>query len=223
MAHRPIPELVYKAQVSDKTIHFLAYLILIFLLWFSIKTNEKVKWSKKTVWAVFCIAVVYGIVDEKLQGYVGRNCNIMDFWADLAGSITSLVLFTFLSFWPAFLAVTGISIFLLTNLAKANLSTLVPLIDSVFHVLAYALFTVLWIKNIQLYLPRIKQGVGRLLLVLAVPAALLFIVKLATVLIGKELVLKEVFLSLAAIVITALLWRGVKMLMAVSKPNSNEL
>jgi hypothetical protein len=34
LSHIPIPQVVYRARVSDKWFHFLAYLNLIFLLWF---------------------------------------------------------------------------------------------------------------------------------------------------------------------------------------------
>jgi len=44
LAHIPIPQYVRKAGVSDKSLHFLAYLILTFLLWFAIRPDEKVKW-----------------------------------------------------------------------------------------------------------------------------------------------------------------------------------
>ncbi len=41
LAHIPIPQMVYQARVSDKWLHFLAYLNLVFLLWFSIQSGRQ--------------------------------------------------------------------------------------------------------------------------------------------------------------------------------------
>ena len=43
-SHIPIPEMVEQAGVSDKTLHFLAYLILAFLLWVSLSREGKLRW-----------------------------------------------------------------------------------------------------------------------------------------------------------------------------------
>ena len=83
LAHIPIPQLVYKAQVSDKSLHFLAYLVLVFLLWFAISPNKKVNWRKAAVWWILFVVVLYGVVDELLQGYkksmsLRKNWNGLD-------------------------------------------------------------------------------------------------------------------------------------------------
>ncbi|GAG33646.1 unnamed protein product, partial [marine sediment metagenome] len=137
LAHIPIPRLVYKAQVSDKGIHFLAYLILVFLLWFAISPNKKVSWRKAAVWWVLLVVVWYGVVDELLQGYVGRSCDVMDFFANLVGTLAGLILFSFFTFWPVLLVVVGTTIFTLTNLARANMADLLPITDAVFHLFAH--------------------------------------------------------------------------------------
>lgn len=93
LTYIPVPQLVYKAQVSDKSLHFLVYLVLVFLLWFAISPNKKVNWRKAAVWWVLFVVVWYGVVDEWLQSYVGRTCDIMDFFADLAGTLAGLILF----------------------------------------------------------------------------------------------------------------------------------
>jgi len=69
LAHIPEPDLVSKAGVSDKGLHFLAYLILVFLLWFTISPDQKVVWRKAVVWWVFIVLTGYGAVDELLQGF----------------------------------------------------------------------------------------------------------------------------------------------------------
>ena len=200
LAHIPIPQLVYKAQVSDKTLHLITYLILVFLLWFAVSPDKKVNWGKATVWLVFLIMAGYGGVDELLQGYVGRSCDIKDFLANLAGVTGGLILFSFLTFWPALLAVTGITIFCLTNLARANLTELVPVTNAMFHLLAYAVFTMLWIRQIH-PLPSKTSMPKRLIIALAVPIGLLLVVKLFSVVSGRYFTVFDVIISGAGIAI----------------------
>jgi len=200
LAHIPIPQLVYKAQVSDKTLHLITYLILVFLLWFAVSPDRRVNWRKAAVWWVFLIMAGYGGVDELLQGYVGRSCDIKDFLANLAGVTGGLILFSFLTFWPALLAVTGITIFCLTNLARANLTELVPVTNAMFHLLAYAVFTMLWIRQI-LPLPSKTSMPKRLIIALAVPIGLLLVVKLFSVVSGRYFTVFDVIISGAGIAI----------------------
>jgi VanZ family protein len=200
LAHIPIPQLVYKAQVSDKTLHLVVYLILVFLLWFAVSPDRRVNWRKAAVWWVFLIMAGYGGVDELLQGYVGRSCDIKDFLANLVGVSGGLILFSFLTFWPALLAVTGITIFCLTNLARANLTELVPVTNAMFHLLAYAVFTMLWIRQI-LPLPSKTSMPKRLIIALAVPIGLLLVVKLFSVVSGRYFTVFDVIISGAGIAI----------------------
>jgi len=148
LSHIPIPKLVYRAQVSDKILHVLAYLILIFLLWFAISPNRRVDWRRATVWWILLVLVWYGAFDEWMQLYVGRQASVMDFLADISGVMAGLIVLSFFTFWPACLAVIGAAIFLLTNLAKTNPAELVPIANALFHLTAYSFFTVLWIRCI---------------------------------------------------------------------------
>jgi len=199
LAHIPIPRLVYKAQVSDKGLHFFAYLILAFLLWFAISPNKKVSWRKATVWWVLFAVVWYGVFDEWLQGYVGRNPDVMDFFADLAGALIGLVLLTIFPFWSASLAVTGAIIFVLTNFTRANLADLLPITNAVFHLFAHGLFTVLWIQYIHLFLPTKAPKPKWLIVALALPMGFLLTVKLFSIIFGKDFVVRDIILSVAGI------------------------
>jgi len=199
LAHIPIPKLVYKAQVSDKTIHFLVYLILVFFFWFATNPGTKVNWRKGAVWWIFLITAVYAVIDEVLQGYVGRSCDAMDFAADIIGAFAGLILFSFFTFWPTFLIVTGVSIFLLANLAKANLAELVPVTNFVFHLFAYALFSGLWIQIMSKRINLKSNKLKWLIVALSVPIGLLLIVKLSSILLGRNVGLPDVAISVAAI------------------------
>lgn len=199
LAHIPIPQLVYKAGVSDKSLHFLVYLILTFLLWFAISPNKKVNWRRPAAWWVLFVVVWYGAFDEWLQGYMGRNCDIMDFLLDLAGTLAGLVLFSFFTFWPVLLLVTGTTIFTLTNFTRANLADLVPITNATFHLFGYGFFTMLWLQCIYLFLPMKAPKVKWIITALAVPIGFLLTVKLFSVIFGKELGVKDSVVAVAGI------------------------
>ncbi len=199
LAHIPVPLLVRRAGVSDKGLHFLAYLILVFLLWFAVSGDKKVNWRRAGVWWVFFVATGYGIVDELLQGCVGRNCDVRDMVANLAGTLAGLILFSVFSFWPAALLVTGTVIFGITNIARANLAELVPVTNAIFHLFAYAIFTMLWICYIHLFLSLKPPKPKWLIAALAGPTVLLLTVKLSSLVLGKVLGLREVIISIVGI------------------------
>jgi len=202
-AHRPIPEWMYKAEVSDKWLHFLAYLILVFLLWFSISPERKVNWRRAIVWWVVLGLALYGGVDEVVQDYVGRTCDIMDFLANLAGIFAGLVIFSFVTFWPALLVVTAVTVFGLTNLAKANIAELLPVTDAVFHFVAYVCLTLLWIRFMKLYLMLKAGKIGWLMVALGMPLGFLFMVKLSSVILGRYSQPRDILIAASAILVVA--------------------
>lgn len=206
LAHIPIPQLVRSAHVSDKSLHFIAYLILAFLLWFAINPQRKVNWLKASAWWVLLVLAAYGIVDELLQGCMsGRSCDIMDYVADLIGAITGLILFSLLSFWPALLITTSITIFALTNVARANLSDLIPVTNAMFNFLAYAFFTIVWIRYMSPFLsPKAPSGKW-FITALTLPMVFLLAVRIFSAILGKAFVLQDVVLSIAGIVAAVLL------------------
>jgi len=185
LAHIPMPQYVRKAGVSDKSLHFLAYLILTFLLWFAIRPDEKVSWRKSAVWWVFIIVTGYGAVDEVVQSLVGRTCDAIDIVANITGILTGLLLFSFLTFWPAVLFVTGIVIFGITNLLRVNLAELLPVTNTIFHLFAYAFFSALWLYNMHLYTNQKSTGIKWLIKALAIPLGLLITVKIFSAIIGR--------------------------------------
>ncbi|TKJ36647.1 MAG: hypothetical protein CEE38_10080 [Planctomycetes bacterium B3_Pla] len=202
--HIPIPQVIRRAGVSDKSLHFLAYLILAFLLWFAAGAGKRVNWRKTTPWWVLLIILAYGILDEWSQGYVaGRSSDILDFVADLAGTITGLILFSVFTFWPAGLLVTAAVIFVMTNVAQKNLAELLPVASAAFHLFAYAIFTMLWVQCIDLFSPGTRPRRTKAKWVkaaLAGPVVLLLTVKLFSVILGKEFALPDMAISIGAIV-----------------------
>jgi len=233
LAHIPIPQLVRQAEVSDKGLHFLAYLILFFLLASAINPNKKIDWRKTTTWWILLVVVLYGLCDELLQSCVrGRSCDAMDFVADLEGTLTGLIVLSIFTFWPACLIVTGVTIFGLTNIARANLADLLPGTNTAFHLFAYALFTLLWIRYLDsrcsmLDTRRVTRDPSlvtrdtcderratlrrRWLIVAAIlPAGLLLAVKLGSLILGRSFAITDVIVSavgIAAVVATIFMFR----------------
>jgi len=199
LSHIPIPQIVYEARVSDKSLHVLAYLLLFFLLWFALRPKSKIRWNQKTIWLTLSIVIVYGALDEVIQGYVGRSCDLQDFYADMVGVTIGLIVFTLFNFWVSFLAVTAITIFMLTNLAKANLADLVPATNFMFHLFGYALLTAVWIRNINLYLMLKSEKAKWIITILILPITWLGVVKGYSVFAGREFSKYDIVCALAGI------------------------
>jgi VanZ family protein len=203
-AHIPVPRAVQEAEVSDKSLHFMAYLILVFLLWFTVSDGKKINWRKASPWWVFLIMVAYGIIDEWLQSYaVGRTCDAWDLLADLTSTITGLVLFSVLSFWPAGLVVTAIIIFGVANISRASLNDMLPAVSATFHLFAYAVFTAFWTQCLRLFVPTncFRQNRAKwLAAALAAPLGLVLTVKLFSAILGKEFISRDMVISIGAIV-----------------------
>ncbi len=163
--HLPqIPRWVSKVAVSDKVIHFVAYFFLSFLLWFAVNPNKKVHWRRPAVWIILFAVVWYGVIDEWLQMYVGRNADVRDFFADFAGAVTGLLILTFVNFWPASLVTAGGGIFAMTNFLRAHPVIHGFRVDLFLCVCAYFFFTLLWLRFIHNFLP-VKSPESRWLLV----------------------------------------------------------
>jgi len=202
-AHIPIPQVVREADVSDKSLHFLGYLVLVYLLWFAARGDEKVNWRGLGPWWILAIMALYGVFDEWSQNYVaGRTCDVQDFLADVVGTVGGLVLFSVFTFWPAGLLVTAIVIFGVTNVTRADLAGLMPVTSAAFHLFAYAVFTALWVQYIRRFPSALRAprgGAKWLMAVAAGPVALLLIVKLFSVIAGRVFAVRDMLVSAGGI------------------------
>lgn len=187
LSHIPIPDVVRATHISDKSLHFLAYLVLTLLLWSAVKPFDKVRWRRATVWWVFGVAMAYGICDEALQHYVaGRSTDVRDLAADATGALAALGVLTFLSFWPACVVVAGTALLILGVSPRVDVTRLFPVAATVFYVAAYAVFTLLWAGYLHHRAALGGTAVRRFVVSAAVPLALVVAVKTCGVLSGKE-------------------------------------
>jgi len=202
--HIPVPQFVRNLGMSDKTLHIVAYLVLVFLWWTTISPSQKVNWKKAKVWATLALIVWYGAMDEWLQHYVGRGPSVYDFYADLAGVLGGLVILTVLSFWPAMLAFAAILIFMLTNLTRTDIILSNIFINTAFHFASYAGFSLIWIQCMSRFVTLSSNRSKWVAIAITAPAALLAIVKTASLWLGKDVWLIDCVPAVAAIIATVI-------------------
>ncbi len=202
LTHIPVPMLARQSGMSDKTMHFLAYMALVFFLWLAVSPYQKVNWNKAKAWIILAVIVWYGVFDEWLQGKVGRNADMMDIAADLSGAVAGLAVLSIFSFWPAALIVAAIFIFAGSNLSKIDMLWQLPYINAWLHFAGYAAFTLIWIQYMYRYVKLAAKKLTQpkwILSALAVPIALLVIVKSAGIPMGKKVWLMDCITALTAI------------------------
>ncbi|MFO0789573.1 MAG: VanZ family protein [Pirellulales bacterium] len=90
--HVPVPTTVGPPEFGDKIAHFSAYLILAFLLATAWQLAGGILTTRHLVFAWLAV-IGYGAFDEITQIPVGRDCELLDWVADAAGSATGLALF----------------------------------------------------------------------------------------------------------------------------------
>lgn len=198
--HIPDPgRIVGKVGMSDKTMHFLAYLALVSLIWFAVSPFEKVNWKKAKVWIILATIVWYGAFDEWLQGFVGRQPDIFDFYADISAAFVALIILTFLSFWPAVLTLATIFMFSITCLASPNVTLGNEYANSAFYFLSYSLFTLVWIQCSERFWTIKKSAVKWMITSIGGPIAALAVMTIISPIFGKDIWYMNIITAFAAI------------------------
>jgi len=194
-----VPEWVSETQMSDKTLHFLSYLGLISLVWFTISPYEKVNWRRSKVWIILAVMVWYGAVDEWLQGFVGRQPEVMDFYADLGAVTLGLLVMTMFSFWGAVLALSSILIFVITNVTRGNIAFSNYTLNSAFYFLSYTFFTLVWIQYAERSLRMRADGFKWFGICTSIPLLVLACMKASSLGFGKTIWMTDIVTAGSAI------------------------
>ncbi len=84
--------------ISDKLIHFLAFMTLAMFLLTSWELSTGIL-QPQHYFAVWLFCTLYGAVDEITQIPVGRVCDGLDWLADVGGILVGLILYRLLSPW----------------------------------------------------------------------------------------------------------------------------
>ena len=79
-------------RVQDKVAHLLAYGVLAGVLYLAMwASNSSWQWTARFV---ITVTLLYGAMDEVTQPLVGRSCELYDWFADAAGALTVVGVFT---------------------------------------------------------------------------------------------------------------------------------
>jgi VanZ family protein len=89
--HLPKPPNLAMA-VSDKVEHFLAYGVLMGLLYLAFWVFRPRQWWM--AWVALAVVLAYGALDEWTQPWTGRDCDFRDWLADTGGAVLALGLLT---------------------------------------------------------------------------------------------------------------------------------
>jgi hypothetical protein len=117
-----------------------------------------VNWKKALPWLILVAMVWYCVIDEWLQGKAGRSPDVGDCLADMAGAVGALLILTALDFWPASMAVCGITVFSLANLSQIASRPNLAWLNVANNFGGYAAFTLIWIQYAQRIWPQRKCG-----------------------------------------------------------------
>ncbi|MBU4288617.1 MAG: VanZ family protein [Proteobacteria bacterium] len=94
----PSPESIPALPYIDKILHFIAYAILGVLFFRAFRTQRFKESINMVIVLSILSASLYGLSDEVHQYFVpSRNADIMDFFADVAGSICGVYIFKLLA------------------------------------------------------------------------------------------------------------------------------
>jgi VanZ family protein len=203
LAHIPIPDVVREAGISDKSLHFLTYMILTFLLFAAVQPRSKLTWRRTAPWLTLVVVLSYAICDEYLQRFVaGRSMDARDVVADAAGALVALALLSVFSFWPTLLIVTGTSIYTLAVFTRANVTQLLPVTITVFHLATHSLFTLVWIACLRASFGLKKPNHRWVIASFSAPLGLLLATKASALVLGRALEGWDVVAAAAGIVCT---------------------
>ncbi len=186
LAHIPIPQVVRRADVSDKGLHFLMYAILTFLLWGAVRPDSKVNWRRPAGWLVLLAVLAYSLLDEGLQHFVAeRSADPRDLVADAAGAAAAMIVLSVSSFWSAGAIIVAIAIYTLPVLARKGLMNFLPLTTTLFYLAGYGFFTLLWMRRLRPLTSTVRSGSLRCLAWISAPLLVMAITKVSAMATGR--------------------------------------
>lgn len=148
LTHIPLSrDMLNELQASDKKLHFMAYMILTIILRLALIREPRISFRSKKVWMILFITIIYSVVDEVIQGWVGRSCDIHDIYANIAGIFSALVLMSIFQIYLSLLIATSLIIVIMTSAAQlqGKLSHLRPLV----YFILSSVFMYFWLKVLQ--------------------------------------------------------------------------
>lgn len=205
--HIPVPGWTGKMGISDKTMHFAAYMTLALLLWFSTSFEKKADWKKLRPWLLSAIVLIYGLVDELLQHFIRRSADPEDFAANTLGLATAMVLVTVLPACHAAMILITVCPFFLPALVKSQLLKPDSILEATVYLAGFAGVTFAWIKYLSSIFYVNSRRAKFLPVFFAPPAATVAAVKLYAGLTDKPLDATALLSAFVSITLTLFIWR----------------
>jgi VanZ family protein len=182
------------------------YFLLSFLLWITLKPMQKVDWRKSHIWWILLVIIWYAGSDEWLQVYIERGASIHDFIANILGAVTTFILLSIFSFWPALIMVTTITIFAFKNLTAADFTTMFPGLSLFVHILGYSSLALIWSRYIHISIVQNKKLIKLAPLFIAGPLIFLLITDFSAFILGKTIRIQDVIASILSVLTISLLY-----------------
>jgi hypothetical protein len=206
--HIPVPYWVRTLGVSDKTMHFAAYMILTMLLWLTFFFDVRANWRKFQPWIVLLLIGLHGIADELTQHYIaGRSTDRLDLASDMFGAAAALLIVTFISGYHAMMALAAITPVFLPAIVKAEIIKQNSITETVLYSLVFALITGAWGQYLSRILKLDLRKFKHLLVYIAGPTAVLASIKLYAIFTDKPFGYTPLLWSLLSVFIVLLVRR----------------
>ena len=216
-----LPGWILRTQMSDKAMHYLGYLVLVFLWWFSIFPSQKPSMLRFPFWLTLAMMGVYGVLDEWLQSFTHRKPDIWDWVADISGVLTGLIIFGIVGLRLSAFAVTAFLILILTSVCKKDPLGFVPFLDILFYIGAYCLITLLWNGYLKKR-PDISK-VNSVILSIVVPVILLIITSIVASIMRKHFAIDRVGAAVGGIILGIAISAAAHFYSLEAKPNVQNL
>ncbi|MDD5134286.1 MAG: VanZ family protein [Phycisphaerae bacterium] len=203
--HIPVPIWVGKMEVSDKAMHFVAYMVLAFLMWFGTSFEKKADWRTLRPWLLTTIILVYGIADEFLQQFVNRSATLEDFTADVLGAAAAMFFVTVLPSRHAVMIPVTVCPVFIPSLVMSNLIPQNSIFEAGAYLAGFAAVTIIWIIYLSAVWGLKLKQVRLLPIFLLPPMGSILIVKLNAVLTNKPFGTPAILAAGGAVILTLIM------------------
>lgn len=215
--------------MSDKTMHFIAYMVLALLLWLGTSFEIKADWKRLRPWLLSAIVILYSAADEISQYFIHRSTDILDFASDALGAAAAMVTVSILSAYHIVMVIFTVCPLLVPGIVRSHLVEQGSILEYAVHITGFAIITTAWIKHLSsiFYLnpvrdkeseiPRRPSGnvsngmnlrkIKYLPIFFAPPAGTVLIVKIYAQLTNKPFSATAILSAFASIILTLFIWR----------------
>ncbi len=214
--HIPVPNWARQTGMSDKTMHFVAYMILSLLLWLGTSFEKKADWKRLRPWLLSAIIIIYGIADELSQHFMNRSTDIKDFTSNLAGIAAGMVIVSFLSAYHIAMVLITVCPLLAPSIVRTHLIKQGSTLEYAAYAAGFAIITAAWIRYLFFIFNVNIRKIKSLPAFFAPPAATVLIVKIYAQLTDKPFSTTVILTSVLSIILTILIWRTISRYLMLS-------